>query len=233
MIIDASMDVTASLPALKAAGVDTVIRYLNPLDPGGEKNVKPDEARALAAAGVALALVCEVFGQPTHRDPLGGVCAAAGARDGKWCRDYMASLGPVPGAAVFFAMDWDASSSQIAHLVTPHFQAVHPFFADGTYRIGVYGSGNVCAAMLAASLADVDWLAQSKGWGGYAAREAESILLQGAATTVAGVPCDTDEARGDFGAFLPFASPPQKALRPDSIVERVVAGIESFAEKMA
>jgi hypothetical protein len=39
-IIDTNHDTTRHLAALKAAGVKTIIRYLSPINPAGEKCIK-------------------------------------------------------------------------------------------------------------------------------------------------------------------------------------------------
>jgi len=93
-IIDTNHDTTRHLSALKAAGIKTVIRYLSPINPHGEKCVKPAEAHAIAAAGLRLALVCEGWGDFAH----GAISGGAGERDGEWCAKYAASVGAPAGA---------------------------------------------------------------------------------------------------------------------------------------
>jgi Domain of unknown function (DUF1906) len=204
MIIDTPTNVTDSLSTLKVAGVDTVIRYFNPLAPLSEKCIKKQEAMAIGAAGIKLGIVCEGFGQPTSRDPLGGISAAAGARDGQWCRNYMATIGAPQNAGLYFACDWDASAAQTANLIVPYFQAIHPFFTDGFYRVGVYGSGFVCLSLRNKSLVSLYWLSGSTGWNGYQMWKPSASLIQDKEDTeLAGIPCDTDIAQGDFGAFAP------------------------------
>src|SRR5579863_8465785 len=114
-IIDTNHDVTPHLPALKAAGVKSVIRYLSPINPKGEKCIKPAEAKAIAAAGLRLALVCEGWGDFAH----GGISAGAGQRDGEWCAQYAPTVGASAAACIYFAVDTDASPAQINKLVLP------------------------------------------------------------------------------------------------------------------
>ena len=210
-IIDTNHDTTRHLSALKAAGIKTVIRYLSPINPHGEKCVKPAEAHAIAAAGLRLALVCEGWGDFAH----GAISGGAGERDGEWCAKYAASVGAPAGACIYFAVDTDASAAQIRKFVLPYFSAITAAFAeaDAPYRRGVYGSGDVCEAALAASLADLSWLSCSMGWGGsraYLAANAWS-LRQHVPATFCGIDADADEANGDFGDFVPFAPAPQSA----------------------
>ncbi len=207
MIVDTPDNVVSVLPALKGGSVTDIVRYLNPLGPSAEKTIKPAEVRAIGAAGIKLALVCEGYGQPTHHDPLGGITAAAGTRDGKWCRDYAELTLKAPaGAAIYFALDWDTTTSNLLNLVQPYFQAIHPFFADGKYRVGVYGSGNACSYVTdTLQLAALAWLSGSTGWAGYASFKPRASLLQVRMDTkLFGIDCDTDIAQvADYGAFLP------------------------------
>jgi len=204
-IIDTNHDTTPHLPVLKAAGVKTIIRYLSPINPHGEKCIKPAEAQAIAAAGLRLALVCEGWGDFAH----GAISGGAGERDGEWCAKYAASVGAPAGACIYFAVDADAGDAQIRKLVQPYFAAITAALreAEPHYRCGVYGSGDVCNAVLAASLADLSWLSCSMGWGGSRTYLAGNkwVLRQHVPDVLCGIDCDADEANGDFGDFVPFA----------------------------
>ena len=78
------------------------------------------------------------------------------------------------------------------------------------YKIGVYGSGAVCAALKAAGLIDYAWLSESTGWTGskayLIARPPELVLVQTEETTLANMDVDLNIALAPFGDFLPFAA---------------------------
>jgi hypothetical protein len=199
-IIDTNCDVTAQLPALNAAGVTAIGRYLNRLDPGEEKVVKPDEARAIAAAGLRLFLVFEIGGRPNG--------SAQGHLDGRWSAKYMRTIGAPAGAAIYYAVDYDAQADNMPGILAA-FATFHAAVVDAGYRVGVYGSGAVCTAVTAAGFATLSWLSGSVDWSGsqsYAASR-QWALLQYTPQTLCGIDCDTDVANGDFGAFTPFAAP--------------------------
>lgn len=205
-IIDTNLDTTPHLSALKAAGVQTIIRYLSPINPAGVKCIKPKEARAIAQAGLRLALVCEGWGDFAH----GAISAGAGARDGAWCAKYAPAVGAPAGACIYFAVDTDANAGQINKLVLPYFNSVAAAFAAATpnYRCGVYGCGNVCAGVIESGLANLAWLSCSLGWNGSRAYLAANkwALRQHVPATIAGIDCDPDDANGDIGDFRPFAA---------------------------
>jgi hypothetical protein len=204
-ILDTNVDTTLHLTVLKAAGVKTVIRYLSPINPSGEKCIKPPEAHAVAAAELRLALVCEGWGDFAH----GAISAGAGERDGEFCARYATTVGAPDNAAVYFAVDVDANAAQIKKLVLPYFASIDAAFKAlaPNLRCGVYGSGAVCEAVMAAQLADFPWLSCSLGWSGSRAYFSSNrwVLRQHVPATIAGIDCDPDDANGGFGDFAPFA----------------------------
>jgi hypothetical protein len=208
-IIDTNCEVTARVAQLKALGIASVIRYINPLGTAGEKTVKTPEAHACAAGGLRLGLVCEGWGDFAH----GGISAGAGERDGAFCRDYAADVVGAPqSATIYFAVDTDADRSQITKLVLPYFSAIRRQVGD-RFRVGVYGSGAVCAAVLSAGTADDAWLSCSMGWSESRAFAAGNkwTLLQHLPQRVAGLDTDPNDVNPDgrpIGDFVPFSAAP-------------------------
>jgi hypothetical protein len=93
--------------------------------------------------------------------------------------------------------------------VLPYFASIDAAFKAlaPNLRCGVYGSGAVCEAVMAAQLADFPWLSCSLGWSGSPAYFSSNrwVLRQHVPATIAGIDCDPDDANGDFGDFAPFA----------------------------
>jgi len=216
-IIDTNLITTPQITHLLADKIETVIRYLSSINPRGAKCVQPAEARALAAAGIRLGLVCEGWGDfGTHGEDFPQISGQAGIRDGRFCVQYAPTVGAPAGACVFFAVDTDASSSQIMRFVLPYFQAIANAFKGSGLLVGVYGSGAVCEACVKAGLVTYTWLSQSMGWTNsrayLAAKPKELVLVQGAVTRLANLDTDQDtsenESAGSFGDFLPFAPIP-------------------------
>jgi hypothetical protein len=203
LIIDVADDPTPRLAQLKSAGIRTIFSYLSSINPTGGKCWTVARVKDAAAAGFRIGLVHEGWGGVNGR----GVSAADGERDSKYCRQAAQVLGAPKGACIYFACDTDFTANQIKIMVTPYFQQIRRNFADGFYRIGVYGSGAVCSAMKDAGLTDLTWEAQSKGWMGYSSWLAKADMVQGPETTLAGLDVDTDTARGDIGDYDPVFIP--------------------------
>lgn len=212
-ILDTNHDTTRKLDSLKAAGVKTLIRYIA----SGDKSITPSEARAIASAGVRLALVYEAWGD-TH----GEISADLGAAH---ARDTLARaplLGAPSGCAVYFAIDNDESPNSLRNRILPYFRAIKSTL-NGKYRVGVYGPGTVCAAALDAGVVDLAWLANATGWSGYASFKVSQrwSILQHLPQNIAGLDTDPDEinpARPDIGDFVPFGGVMNPAPTPTPTV---------------
>jgi hypothetical protein len=198
-ILDTNHDVTAQLPALRAAGIVSVGRYLNRLDPDEEKVVKPDEAQAIAEAGLRLFLIFEIGGTPSGSEQ--------GNLDGTWTVNYLPTVGAPPGAAVYYAVDYDAQADDMPGILEAFAAFQAPLAAAG-YCVGVYGSGAVCSAVTSAGYATLSMLSCSVDWSGYQNYKASDqwALLQYVPTTICDIDCDPDDANGNFGDFVPFAA---------------------------
>jgi hypothetical protein len=133
-----------------------------------------------------------------------------GQADGTRAAQQASLVGAPAGTVLYFAVDYDASTTDIAGVITQYFNGVAGTLksfaaASGVaYIAGVYGSGATCGAITAAGLAKCGWLAQSTGWSGHDTYSDWSIR-QGMPTVIAGLSVDPDDAIGDFGVVLPAA----------------------------
>jgi hypothetical protein len=212
-IIDVSFNCGGSAGFLAGAGVQTIIRYYSRDTGVPEKRLTRKEALQFAAAGVRLGIVHEA----RHGDRVSAFSQALGELDGAYAREYGANtIGQPAGSAIYFGCDFDASNSEVQNSIIPYFRGVATAFAapgpNSTYRVGVYGSGRTCAALLNAQLAEFAWLAQSKGWADYKVfRDSRKwSLLQALPAKVGEIECDPDTRNGDFGDF--FLSAPAEPL---------------------
>lgn len=205
-ILDTNHDVTRHLVALKAAGIKTVIRYVS-TNTAGEKCIKAAEAKSIAADGLRLGLVFEVYGGTKNE-----LNASLGTSHGAFARKWLPQIGAPDGAAIYFAVDSDPNPSQITASVIPYLKAAKAALG-GQFRMGVYGPGSICTAAQDAGIADLTWLSNAMGWrGSKAYRDSKKWnILQHLPQTIAGIDTDPDEinaAHPDIGDFVPFAPAP-------------------------
>jgi len=196
---DTTADCSMLAGQIKAAGLDFVGRYLSQ---NAHKAIGAAEAKALRAAGLAIVLVYE--DGPTSASYFS---ADRGTRDGMRAMQQASLIGAPAGTILYFAVDFDASSAEVANAVTPYFQSVNaaisnPGADQPRYRVGVYGSGAVCMALIEAGLAVKGWRACSRGWRGFSDFP-DAAINQSLPATRVGLSVDPDEANGDFGAIPP------------------------------
>lgn len=202
--VDVAGDVTALLPCLVADGVEFVARYdaIETRIPG--KIITPAEAQAITAAGLHRVALWE----NGPADTVQYFNSITGARDGRAAIAGARRTGQPPGTPIYFVVDRDVWFGDLEAAVHPYFAAVaEAFAADPAYTVGVYGSGMVCANLIAWRVATVGWLAQAAHWSGFKpfAASPDCVIQQLGGTTVCGLPpgvSDRDAAREGYGGFL-------------------------------
>jgi len=134
-----------SASALKSAGKSFVVRYVG--DFGGKSTTK-DELAKYSKAGLGIVFVYEEDG----KELLGGT--DAGVRVAKVADASVKALG-YPGAVVYFAVDFAATTAQMDAINAALKGAASVIGRD---RVGVYGSYDVVTA------ADAKFLWQTYAW---------------------------------------------------------------------
>ena len=204
-VIDTPWNAAAHIPALKSAGVRTVIRYINHRNSRvlPEKRLERAEAEALCDAGFGLAVV---FQQNARRR----ADFETPERDAGRAFSHAArALGQPPGSAIYFAVDHDfvrpADLTTIARYFERIVEAKEAEPAERRYAIGAYGSGTVLSMLSKAELIEHRWLAMADGWSGSRAYDAagEWSLRQDRVSRIGRLDIDenTVGASDEFGAF--------------------------------
>jgi hypothetical protein len=194
-----SSDVTSELQG--RPWLNFVARYYR--DPASRyPTLSPDEARRLSALGVKIVTVWEWHSStPSYFTYASGYNGALSAyRQAK-------SIGQPPGSAIYFAVDFNARGNAML-AVDQYFRGVAAGFAASgrgrpEYRVGVYGSGAVCAALRGTGLAQYAWLSGSTAWDGSSGYNDWNIrqARQGARFANLSFDHDANEARNDYGGF--------------------------------
>ena len=187
-------DATA-IACLQSSGISFVGRYYSRTTQIAGKKLTAAEAQLLSAADISIVAVYE--DGPTSYNYFS---ADRGVEDADGALQQAVAVGQPQGSAIYFTVDYDATASDIAGNISAYFGAIASTL-EGVYKIGVYGSGAVCSAMMDGGFATLAWLAQSTGWSGYSEFTAWAIK-QGAEESVCGLNSDTDVAQGSFGGFV-------------------------------
>lgn len=207
MIVDISSPTQSGVASLKAAGVDTVIRYYARLTHNPGKVLTKVEAQAIIGKQMSIAVVHE----GAYGDQAGDFTPENGKADGAFARQYAARIiGQPAGSAIYFGVDIDANAALVASNVIPYMEAVAEAMREPNglpvYKIGVYGCGTACQTLKARGLVDFTWLSQSRLYDGTAPYKASGAwtLLQEMPSKLATFGVDVDDlnpAVQDFGQF--------------------------------
>ena len=194
MAID-SRDVSSELRSNK---LDFVARYYR--DPASRwPPLSAAEAAMLSSAGLNIVAVWEYR---SHRADY--FSYASGYADALGAYRQAKAIGQPAGSAIYFAVDFNAQEPDIRGPVDQYFRGIAAGFAAAAptpeYRVGVYGSGAVCAYLKRARLAQYAWLSNSNAWSGYDSFTDWNIK-QSTASEALTFSHDWNEAWGDYGGF--------------------------------
>lgn len=207
-IIDTDRPTQAWLQRFKAAGVECPIRYMT--RSGGEKCISVAEAKAIAAAGMRLALVFEEWGGAGDFEH-GDITVASGRAHALAAINIAKAAGAPDGVILWFAIDTDCGNENYVGIVRGYARSIKATLGD-KFRFGLYASGLVCRRLREDGLVENGgWLTQSMGFAESRAYRAsgKAAIVQGLEVRLPGIPftVDPDEANGDdWGAFVPFAA---------------------------
>jgi hypothetical protein len=206
--LDTTMELTRHATVLKASGYDFAMRYYSN---NAAKNLSLGEARALSAAGLKIGVVWETAG--THAAYF---TRAQGLADGAQAfRMAKERIGQPFGSAIYFAVDYDPTQADIDGGISNYFTGVRAalYVANDSapsYRVGVYGSGLCCGALVEREMAALSWLSQSSGFAGsrqYADQKRYDLIqmlpvrIVGADGIVLGIDPDATHPDKDAGLF--------------------------------
>lgn len=192
---DCSTPLTAATAAaFKSDGYDFVCRYLVP---SGWKRLTLEEAELISANGLQMVSVFET----TADRALGG--SAAGLQDGATAVQVAAQLGQPEGSAIYFAVDFEATSEQMQEVIE-YIRGADE--ASPGFLTGVYGSYAVIEAVRAAGACTHFW--QTYAWS-YGAKADEIHLFQYENDImVNGIAIDRNESYGNEGWWIKEQSTP-------------------------
>ncbi|MDF2715225.1 MAG: hypothetical protein K0R28_2150 [Paenibacillus sp.] len=186
---DCSTPLTAATAAaFKSDGYEFVCRYLVP---SGWKRLTAEEADLISASGMQIVSVFET----TADRALGG--RQAGLQDGAIAMQVAGQVGQPEGSAIYFAVDFDATASQM-QTVIEYIRAAGE--ASPAFPTGVYGSYAVIEAAKAAGACSRFWQTYSWSYGSKA--DAIHLYQYENDIMVNGIAIDRNESYGNEGWWM-------------------------------
>lgn len=164
---DTRFEITSErLKVLKKDGYEIVGRYLSEigqedLNPNEYwKAIRPGELERITEGGMKF---FPIF-QHSARE-FSDFTKAKGEMHARLAREAADRLG-IPPTYIYFAVDFDAISQEVEDYIVPYFRAVNNNIQGG-YRVGIYGSRNVCSMIIDRGLAGSAFVADlSYGFSG-------------------------------------------------------------------
>ena len=229
--IDLPTDASDVFGELQGTKLDFIARYYR--DPASRwPTLSPSEAQRLSSLGTNIVTVWEWHsGDPAY------FTYATGYNDALSAARQANTVGQPPGSAIYFAVDFNARGPAL-YQVDQYFRGVNAGLAAAgggrrQYRIGVYGSGAVCAATRGAGLAQYAWLSGSTAWDGTAAYGGWNIrqASQGARFANLSFSHDVNEASSDYGGFqlANYATSTAAVVATAAVVPAAAAALVSGA----
>ncbi|SPF46959.1 conserved exported hypothetical protein [Candidatus Desulfosporosinus infrequens] len=192
--IDCSTILTSTIASsLNAAGIVAVGRYLGYKTQGWSKSISPTELSAIQSSGLSVFLIWE--SDPTT---AGYFSYDQGVNDGGLALAEMDYLGAPKSTAVYFTVDYDAQSSDMAAIID-YFSGVRDGL-NGEFLVGAYGSYSVLGALQASSYApDKYW--QTYAWSSGMVFSGNDIYQYQNDTTLQGIAVDLDTIQYNSGCW--------------------------------
>lgn len=138
---DCMMNVTqARAKTLYDQGYRYIGRYLT----GSSKAITRDEAQTIFAAGLRFFPIYQSSGNKIEY-----FTSQQGTEDAEAAIKAATALGLPKGTIIYFAVDCDATDSQISSRIIPYFEKVNETISLSSYKTGIYGTRNVCSRVSA------------------------------------------------------------------------------------
>jgi hypothetical protein len=199
--LDMATDSSDVLGELKGFPLNFVARYYR--DPTSRwPALSPSEAQRLSALGLKIVTVWE-----WHSTDPAYFTYASGYSDAMSAAQQAKAVGQPAGSAIYFSVDFNARGSQLGQ-IDQYFRGIDAGLAAAgggrpEYKVGVYGSGAVCAMIKGEGLAQYAWLTGSTAWDGTLGFGAWNIRQapHGGRFPNLAFDHDANEAINDYGGF--------------------------------
>ncbi len=115
-------------------------RYLTGTYNGGiSKAITKEEAEIIFSAGLSFFPIYQ-----TSARSASYFTQSQGTEDAKAALEAAGKLGIGENTIIYFAVDFDATAAQINSAVLPYFEKISEVMNKSIYKVGVYGTRNVC-----------------------------------------------------------------------------------------
>lgn len=155
---DTRFEITPSrLSQLKSMGIKAVGRYINGTD---FKILREGEMERIIDGGLGLIPIYQEVGTSAS-----DFNESIGDSQGRKAKNNARNFGIPYGSIIYFAVDYDAQDHEITSNIIPYFKGIKKALVN--YRIGIYGTRNVCQRVSQMGLAVASYVSNmSSGFSG-------------------------------------------------------------------
>ena len=155
---DTRFEITdARLGTLKAMGIQAVGRYINGTD---FKVLRDGEVQRIINGGLSLIPIYQENGISTS-----DFSESIGRSQALKANESAKKFGIPVDSIIYFAVDYDAQDWEISEYILPYFKGVSEALTN--YRVGVYGTRNVCSQVTSSGYAVTSYVSNmSSGFSG-------------------------------------------------------------------
>lgn len=151
--LDTTSNVTKILDTIKSQGYSFVVRYYS--KSGNSKRMSVAESSSIIKSDLKLVVVYENLHNAYSK--FNASIAETDAIDAI----NQAKAHGQPSSTIYFAVDYDASESQIDANIKKHFKVLQSTCNSAGYSVGVYGSTLVCKKLKTAGIVSKTWVANA------------------------------------------------------------------------
>lgn len=138
---------------LYSEGYRYIGRYLTNASSGLDKALTRAEAEIILSSGLSFFPIYQTVGTKYSY-----FTAAKGTEDAVKAMDAAYKLGLPENTVIYFAVDFDATRSQINGNILAYFKSIKERMAKSRFKVGVYGSKGVCLTVTEKGYADFSFV---------------------------------------------------------------------------
>ncbi len=138
---------------LFSEGYRYIGRYLTNASSGFDKAITREEAEIILSAGMNFFPIYQTSGRT-----YAYFTATQGTEDAEKAMDAAYRLGLPENTVIYFAVDFDATRSQMSGNILSYFRSIKERADKSRYRVGVYGSRGVCLTVTEKGYADFSFV---------------------------------------------------------------------------
>ncbi len=157
--VDTVSNVSSIVNVLQGNTYKFVCRYYSVQ--GNSKRITTAESAAIGNASLKRIMVYQ-----NRHDSYDKFSKAIASQDANDAISQARALGQPLSSTIYFAVDYDASLTQINNQIKNHFTELKSCISSAGYQLGVYGSSLVCKTLKEAGIVNKTWLSMSPSWGG-------------------------------------------------------------------